>query len=492
MSRYVRGQVCGVDNCPSRLWKRVDGRNVCQYGHINEFDIEINDDDEMMNNAGGGVGGGSIGGNMDFSRRLVNVTGLTTSLSIKNKLSRLSNDKISTRKYGEDFKKLQSRCFQIILAKNTQFLIKEFKLNQDESNYYISIVKKIWIKLLNNSINRKLDGKNKRYDIGQVILINYLAIIEMNLPISLIDFISLTYNKKFNIERCEYCLPRDLRIQIPISQLKTFHGYITNNYFQLIIKKKFYKQYIYENINDSELNYYPILIKILLLLYLPLDIGKLVKNYIDKYNITFRFKEMFENDYFIHPELKLMGLIIHLSKVYFTNNLEIYKNWWFQYKKIKIKTKSLENGLIGFRKKIFNKSSFHSLWNWNENEIAQFADLYEEHILPNINASNISSNNEYKDRNELQIVNSLKEIFSSRDDYPTQEEISKQDDENTAMYLRQIYSTIIKNDTNNSINEDPPDGAVENAVIGECTVLYQCNIKDIERAVKKLVSAIKQ
>ncbi|ANB11153.1 Rrn7p [Sugiyamaella lignohabitans] len=44
-SIWVRGPVCGVDNCRSRLWRSVDGRKVCQYGHVKEG-IEVGDDDD--------------------------------------------------------------------------------------------------------------------------------------------------------------------------------------------------------------------------------------------------------------------------------------------------------------------------------------------------------------------------------------------------------------------------------------------------------------
>lgn len=49
MSTYIRGPVCGVDNCPSRLWRVINGRRTCQYGHVMEGDVEFNDDDDNVN-----------------------------------------------------------------------------------------------------------------------------------------------------------------------------------------------------------------------------------------------------------------------------------------------------------------------------------------------------------------------------------------------------------------------------------------------------------
>lgn len=412
MVRYVRGQVCGVDNCPSRLWKRVNGQNVCQYGHVNQFDIEIDDDDEMMNAAGNGAGGG--GGGPEFSRRLVNVAGLTSSQAVRNKVNRLSSDKVETRKYGEDFKKLQARCFQTILAKNTKFVAQQLHLNDEQKKLYVSTVKLIWVRLLDCSLNRQLDTKSKTYDIGHISIINYLAIIQMNIPFYLCDYINLTFDKNFNLERSEYCLPRELRIQIPISQVKAFHGHTLYNYLKRL-NGRFALKYINANVKDSNLNYYPLLIRVILDLYLPIEIAKLVKNCVDILGIDFAFNRIVETR--IHPELQLMALIIIFADVYFTNNQEKeYNDWYDRFTENSRKSSSRATdgksfNFIDFKKKIFFDTSFEDLYLWSEPETDEFIDFYETNVLPNISSSNIASNNEYKDRNKLQIVKSTQELF---------------------------------------------------------------------------------
>ena len=49
MSTYIRGPVCGVSNCPSRLWRIIDGRRTCQYGHVMEGDVEFNNEEDEVN-----------------------------------------------------------------------------------------------------------------------------------------------------------------------------------------------------------------------------------------------------------------------------------------------------------------------------------------------------------------------------------------------------------------------------------------------------------
>lgn len=42
---WLRGPVCGVDNCRSRLYRLSAGRKFCQFGHIMEGNFEFDDDD---------------------------------------------------------------------------------------------------------------------------------------------------------------------------------------------------------------------------------------------------------------------------------------------------------------------------------------------------------------------------------------------------------------------------------------------------------------
>ncbi|CDK28350.1 unnamed protein product [Kuraishia capsulata CBS 1993] len=43
---FSAGPVCGVDNCPSNEWRSVDGRRICRYGHVLEGDYEFNDEED--------------------------------------------------------------------------------------------------------------------------------------------------------------------------------------------------------------------------------------------------------------------------------------------------------------------------------------------------------------------------------------------------------------------------------------------------------------
>lgn len=393
MARYQRGQVCGVDNCPSRLWKRVDGRNVCQYGHINEFDIEINDEEEVFGSAAGG------GGTGEYSKRLTNVDGLTMSQNLRDRYTQITVDKAAIRKYGDDFKLLQIQCFQIILCKNTKFVIQELQMTSSNADYYKKIVKGLWIKLLKMSVNKELDTNSKKYDIGHLVVINYLAIVEMNLPVSLDDFIRITYKRKFNIERSEYCLPRSLRIQIPISKLSSFHGHLDYDYMYRL-RGRFCTSYVESNLSDKSLNYFPILVRKLIQRQLPLEIATLVKNHIDSNQIDLTFSTLLQK-YQHHLEHILETIINKISGSYIESPEHHTKTV------IDIP----ETQFVNIKKQMTYKTQFADLMQWSDAQIIEYADYYAENVLPNIHNTNVASSNEYKDSISLQIAQALLDCF---------------------------------------------------------------------------------
>lgn len=134
MSTYIRGPVCGVDNCRSRLWRMIDGRRICQYGHVMEGDVEFNDDEDDVNAMG------------VVTRRLNLTTGVTGNFQSSLNLSQSQrsvaelNNRIE-KVYGRDGKKLFLKAFQYVLRKQCKWL-KE-TLNFPES--FEVVVKLIWI-----------------------------------------------------------------------------------------------------------------------------------------------------------------------------------------------------------------------------------------------------------------------------------------------------------------------------------------------------------
>lgn len=99
---WVRGPICGVDNCRSRLYRLSAGRKFCQFGHVMEGNLEIDDDD----------------GEAYVQTRRLNI--LISDTGFGSNASRLSTPAAAekkTRLYGASGRVHHYKCLQYILKK---------------------------------------------------------------------------------------------------------------------------------------------------------------------------------------------------------------------------------------------------------------------------------------------------------------------------------------------------------------------------------------
>lgn len=101
---WIRGPVCGVDNCRSTLYRLNAGRKFCQFGHIMEGSVEFDDDD---------------GDNYVQTRRLnilLTDTGFGSSASATPSHFDHLPSKVP-RRYGHEGRLLHIKCLQSVLCK---------------------------------------------------------------------------------------------------------------------------------------------------------------------------------------------------------------------------------------------------------------------------------------------------------------------------------------------------------------------------------------
>ncbi|SMN21899.1 similar to Saccharomyces cerevisiae YJL025W RRN7 Component of the core factor (CF) rDNA transcription factor complex [Maudiozyma saulgeensis] len=249
MSTFIRGPVCGIDNCPSQLWRIIAGRRTCQYGHVMEGDVEFNDDDDNMANSG------------VITRRLNLTTGATGNFqsSFNNSQLNLSQKTAKDKKvYGEKARKLFLRSFQYILRHQVTWLIKEQSFPED----FEDIVKTIWmehLKIMNNDIKdgrdffSNADNETSRYNtqedssdssdieatepasgfhgvtklklsIHTMIAILYLSAVHLNLPVYINDFTSYICATTFPYHKANHILPKNWRDKLPNYYLGLLSG----------------------------------------------------------------------------------------------------------------------------------------------------------------------------------------------------------------------------------------------------------------------------
>lgn len=135
---WVRGPICGVDNCRSRLYRSTDGHKVCQYGHVMEGQIEINDDQDD---------------NFTVTRRLdIQLTGIGGDFS-QNSSSRGVQESQTqerlTKLYGMAGRRHYLKVLQVVLKKQVEIVCSQLiKLDPESTKQVESQVKLYWMRLV--------------------------------------------------------------------------------------------------------------------------------------------------------------------------------------------------------------------------------------------------------------------------------------------------------------------------------------------------------
>lgn len=146
MSAWIRGGRCGIDNCKSNLWKVVDGRKICQFGHVKEGDLEIGDDEDEFYGSQAGA---------RVSR--INLNGSQNTDILLN-ASQKKDDELSVL-YGKDGLALLMQTFQFILRKQVQWM----RETQGLGDEYEAACKGIWTSFVNSTKFSQIEfGKKRR------------------------------------------------------------------------------------------------------------------------------------------------------------------------------------------------------------------------------------------------------------------------------------------------------------------------------------------
>ncbi|KAL6946901.1 hypothetical protein ACO0QE_001754 [Hanseniaspora vineae] len=189
MSTFTRGPVCGVDNCPSRLWRNLDGRRTCQYGHVMMGDVEYDDDGENI-----GVGTRRI-------RLTTDSRGNFQSSQLQGSQSQHSQRREVEVLYGKDATLHFLRCLQTILAQQTVEVLQIFEGVPVEA--FTELVKSFWIRYLSIIQHEETTGLSL---ISNICFI-YMALIVANVPVFCKDLWDNILDLKITYHQSSKCLP---------------------------------------------------------------------------------------------------------------------------------------------------------------------------------------------------------------------------------------------------------------------------------------------
>lgn len=260
MSTFIRGPVCGVDNCPSRLWRVIAGRRTCQYGHVMEGDIEFNNDDDE-------AGGGVITRRLNLTTNALGSFQSSLSLSqLDNNDNRSQNSRKSKKIYGIEADILYIKSFQYVLKKQCNYLIQHEKFPPN----FQDTVKLLWVEYLNfldknknisnvsrsrqmtdddlddeiidasDKANSKVNNSNKykklSLHLNTMISILYLSCIHMKLPFYLCDFMRVIAATSFPYLKASTELPKQWKDKLPNYYLLELQSNKIPSHLQIINK----------------------------------------------------------------------------------------------------------------------------------------------------------------------------------------------------------------------------------------------------------------
>ncbi|CUS22251.1 LAQU0S05e01112g1_1 [Lachancea quebecensis] len=216
MSTFFRGPVCGTDNCRSRLWRIIDGRRTCQYGHVMEGDVEFNDDEDDINSMG------------VITRRLNLTTNATGSFrSSMSSQSQLNQKEDANQKvYGVEGERLFLRCFQHILKLQCTWLVE----HQNFPPVFADVVKLMWMRFLKSlevadrrptagddseNTSTEILERKPRLSLLSSICLLYMANTHLRVPIHSCDYIRWICSMELVYFKANLHLPAPWRKQLP-------------------------------------------------------------------------------------------------------------------------------------------------------------------------------------------------------------------------------------------------------------------------------------
>jgi len=426
-NNWIRGARCGVDNCRSRFYRSVDGRRICQYGHVNEGHIDYNDDDDD---------------NFVVTKRL-NIPSNTPGLSQASQITPgLHKDESKRKLYGAAGRELFYKCYQCVLKSQVKTLINDHHLPE----VLEIVVKRLYVQYIteglsqpsgktskkrkakqdedNDQIESEIDddyndseefsdndsahdeqdtSSSEQYQFHhKPLLINtlaicYLACRYLNLPIYLNDFVQWTITNKIPYMRASFNIPKSLRDRLQVDVLRRFEPkrppFRADLIYAILKISKSIK------LTNLEMNYEPLLFKIIKELVLPPQIYYTTKKFIEMKKIKFNIKKSSHiekkfhpnNNLFINsfPETKLISIIITITKLYFFNSSVNPTHITYDWKKWKELLENLDLDQDDDDKNLKNvisslllsKDSNLDVINWDEKQTNKYLDWFTQKIV---------------------------------------------------------------------------------------------------------------
>lgn len=303
MSSWTRGPVCGIGNCPTRLYKIIDGQHVCKYGHVKEdLGLQIDDEEEISNNPDGTMG-------VRTNVRQLRIPKLG---DIRERKSQIHNSK-SKRKFGNELHILYGEVFQFLFRRQMEFLISYFNLPKETT---VTTFKTAWLRYLSKYIFVDSVFKNTP-NLIDLTTMCYILCAKLKYPIYLYDLIQLIAKDKFPYLYSSRYLPEELKLSAASMSILNPPKAPQNNE----IYSNYSKICKILEIEEIGFNYKPLLLKLVVGYSLPVRFFCFMDEIVDRFEINFRIAS--NQDAYEFPELKVISVFILTIKSYLLRTLEL-------------------------------------------------------------------------------------------------------------------------------------------------------------------------
>lgn len=204
-STWLKGPVCGVDNCRSRLYRLNAGRKFCQFGHVMEGNLEFEDDEDAY---------------VQTKRLNILLTdtgfGSQSHASATPAASTYTQTK-SRRLHGDTGKVYIFKCLQYVLRRITPLVVNHLYGNLKENELRLlrdnvtNTVKLFWIRSVKKVFMSKTPAMIDLYSII------YLALRLLNqVPVSISDYLYMMNQNKVPYINASLLLPASMLKVMPM------------------------------------------------------------------------------------------------------------------------------------------------------------------------------------------------------------------------------------------------------------------------------------
>ncbi|QLL33544.1 hypothetical protein HG536_0E04550 [Torulaspora globosa] len=392
MSTFIRGPVCGVSNCPSRLWRIIDGRRTCQYGHVMEGDVEFNNDDDDLASAG------------VVTRRLNLTTGATGSFQSSFNASQSHNQQNLTgskKIHGYQAKVLFIKSFQLVLRAQAKWLIREMNFPPE----FEQVVKLIWIhylQWLDNSNAGHTDVEEheseRQEDRLQLTALQlsmpaalsmlYMASVHMGLPVYTADFIRWIAAAELPYYKANSLLPESWKQQLPSTYLRLLDGgkppadgHILLKVSQICFRTAFTKNF------NCKLRYEGLVLRLVLLGTLPpefylytVELIRLVDE-ADGFRLI-EHPRMFFTKYYQWPELRVIAYFLLTVRWVLLCSEETYPLPWILSLSDRSQTAGASADQDAILARISSSKDESNVTSWSHDETSTYLQWFKQSFLP--------------------------------------------------------------------------------------------------------------